>query len=83
MNIQPGYNPEKRCVTLSVESNLLGRYFKNFSGMIRENPGVPKDTEVEQYDETTAIISFPLDNSGSIIKAAENRMAIGINSESM
>jgi hypothetical protein len=83
MNVQPGYNPEKRRVTLSVESNLIKRYFPNFSGMVKENPSVPKDTEVELFDERTAVITFPLDPSSSIVKAGENSMAIGISSDKM
>jgi hypothetical protein len=83
MNVQPGYNPEKRGVTLSVESNLIKRYFPNFSGMVKENPSVPKDTEVELFDERTAVITFPLDPSSSIVKAGENSMAIGISSDKM
>lgn len=83
MNVQPGYNPEKRRITLSVESYLMIRYFNNFSGMVIEDPGVPKDTEVEWFNDRTALITFPLDNSGSIIKSSENRMAIGINETSM
>ena len=50
MNVQPGYNPEKRRITLSVETYLMMRYFNNFSGMVTENPGVPKDTEVEWFN---------------------------------
>lgn len=83
MNVQPGYNPEKRRITLSVETYLMKRYFNNFSGMVTDNPGVPKDTEVEWYDERTAIITFPVDNSGSVVKASENKLAIGINESSM
>ena len=83
MNVQPGYNPEKRRITLSVETYLMMRYFNNFSGMVTENPGVPKDTEVEWFNDRTAIITFPIDNGGSIIKASENKMAIGINENSM
>lgn len=83
MNVQPGYNPEKRRITLSVETYLMMRYFKNFSGMITENPSVPKDTEVEWYDERTAIITFPVDNSGSVVNASENKLAIGISENSM
>lgn len=83
MNVQPGYNPEKRRITLSVESYLIMRYFNNFSGMITDNPGVPRDTEVEWFNDRTALITFPVDNGGSIIKASENKMAIGINENSM
>lgn len=83
MNIQPGYNPEKKCVTLCVESNLLSRYFPNFSGMILGEPGIPRNTNVEQVDNTTAMISFPLDDKGMVTKLSENKMSIGINADSM
>ena len=86
MNIQPGYDPEKKRVTLNVDSYLLSRYFPNFSGMIKESPGIPKDTEVEQVNETVAVITFPIDERSVISKAAgpnSQMMSIGINSESM
>ena len=83
MNVQRGYNPEKRRITLSVETYLMTRYFYVFSGMITDNPNVPKDTEVEWGNSRTAIITFPVDSGGNIIKASENKMAIGINENSM
>ena len=83
MNVVPGDNPDKRRITLSVETYLMTRYFQNFSGMVIDNPGVPKDTEVEWFNNRTALITFPIDNGGSIIKASENKMAIGINENSM
>jgi hypothetical protein len=83
MNIQPGYNPEKKRVTLCVESNLVGRYFKNLSGLIRESSKVPKDTEIELCDERTALITFPIGNLGSVIHSDENKISVGISVESM
>lgn len=83
MDIQPGFDPEKRCVTLSVRTYMISRYFKNFQGMIIGDSGTPKNTEVLQIDEDTALIKFPAETSGSIIKASENKMAIGINAEIM
>lgn len=83
MNVQPGYDPEKRCVTLSVESNLLKKYFSNFSGMIVDDPGVPKNTEVIQINEVTAQISFPVDDKSVVKMVSDNKMSIGIDPNSI
>jgi hypothetical protein len=83
MNVQPGYDPEKRCVTLNVESNLLRKYFSNFSGMIVDDPGVPKNTEVTQIDEVTAQISFPIDDKSVVKMVTDNKMSIGIDPSSL
>ena len=83
MNVQPGYNPEKRRITLSVETYLMMRYFNNFSGMVVDNPSVPKDTEVEWFNDRTAMITFPIDGGNSVVKVSDNKMAIGINGDSM
>lgn len=86
MNIQPGYDPEKKRVTLSIDSYLLSKYFQNFSGMIKENPGIPSGTEVEQINETVAVISFPIDGKSVISRSAgpnSQMMSIGIDSSSM
>lgn len=83
MNIQPGYDPEKKRVVLNIDMYLLGRYFNNFSGMILKESGIPKDTKVEQLGETTARITFPVDSSSSIFRHSEDHMSIGINMEVM
>lgn len=83
MNIQPGYDPEKKCVTLNVESNLLRKYFNNFSGMIVDDPGVPKNTEVTQINEVTAQISFPVDDKSVVKMVSDNKMSIGIDPSSI
>ncbi|MBP3732260.1 MAG: hypothetical protein J6I84_03355 [Bacilli bacterium] len=83
MNIQPGYDPDKKRIVLNIELNLLSRYFNNFSGMILEDTGIPKDTEVEQLGATTARITFPVDPSQNIVKKIENGMSIGVNMETM
>ena len=79
MDIQPGYDPEKKCITLSVRTYMITRYFQNLKGMIKECSDTPKNTEVVQVDDDTALIKFPAESSGSIVKSSDNKMAVGVN----
>ena len=86
MNIQPGYDPEKKCITLSVDLYLISRYFPNFSGMIKGSPDVPEGTEVEQVSDTVAVITFPIDDKSvgvANINPDSRMMSIGINAKHM
>lgn len=80
MNVSPGYDPQKKRIIITVESNLLNKYFPNFSGMVMSDSGVPKNTEVDQSSPTTAIISFPSPLGSPVKKLDEERSAIAIDS---
>ena len=83
MIVKPGYDSEKNRIMLSIETNLLSRYYKNFSGMVMKTLGIPEGTEVRQLNETTALITFPLDETvdDKPIRISPNQMAIGISRE--
>ena len=59
MNISPGFDPNNNRITFNVKTNLLVKYFSNFSGLILNDKTLPKGIEVSQESENSAVISFP------------------------
>ena len=83
MNVQTSFTPEGELVTINVETNLLGKYFSNFKGLIKNDPDSPVGINVERLTTTSALITFPIDKVGKIQKVDENRMAVAIDSSLM
>lgn len=77
MNISPGFDPNNNRITFNVKTNLLVKYFSNFSGLILNDKTLPKGIEVSQESENSAVISFPAPEN-AIKKETENMKAIAI-----
>lgn len=77
MNISPGFDPNNNRITFNVKTNLLVKYFSNFSGLILNDKTLPKGIEVSQESENSAVISFPAPEN-SIKRETENMKAIAI-----
>lgn len=77
MNISPGFDPNNNRITFNVKTNLLVKYFSNFSGLILNDKTLPKGIEVSQESENSAVISFPAPEN-AIKRETENMKAIAI-----
>ena len=66
MNIVSGFDPESNTVIINITSNLIGEYYHNLAGLIKNNPSSPQGIEVKKKDENTASVQFPLPKSAMI-----------------
>lgn len=73
MKLVPGFDPSENKVTISVETNLINKYFPNLVGFVKDCPDVPQGIDVEQFSNNTAVISFPV---GDDFKKTSNGIAI-------
>ena len=63
-NIVPSYNPVSGNLEITIEMNLLRKYFSNFEGLINMDKDlVQKGCTATQTGLTTALISIPVDQS--------------------
>lgn len=60
MNIQTNFDQSSNCMIISVETNLLQKYFKNLAGMFSATKDKPSGLTISQKDGNTAIVSFPI-----------------------
>lgn len=69
MKFTQTFNPDNNKIVFIFETNLLNRYFPNLKGLVENDKDVPSDTEVEQRNSNTALISFsPGPESGNNIQ---------------
>ena len=78
MNIVSGFDPESNTVIINITSNLIGEYYHNLAGLIKNNPSSPQGIEVKKKDENTASVQFPLPKSAMIKKIDDQRAAVSI-----
>lgn len=83
MKLTNGFSPEEQRLTIKVESNLLKKYFNNFSGIINNHEGLPEGTRVEQKGVSSAEISFPIPKSTRINRIDDEQMSIVVNADDM
>jgi hypothetical protein len=63
-NIVPSYNPISGNLEITIEMNLLKKYFPNFEGLISMDEELSqKGCTATQTSSTTALVSLPVDKS--------------------
>lgn len=82
MKVNSDFNPQSSTVVLTVESNLIEKYFANLRGMILECKRV-SGLEVNQSSGNTATISFPLPKDSEKRKVNETTMMLSLNGNDM
>lgn len=60
MNVQTGFDPDSKKMTVSVNTNLLKKYHINFKGLFQMAKEKPKGLEVNIKSGNLAIVSFPI-----------------------
>lgn len=60
MNIQTGFDPDSKKMTVSVNTNLLKKYHINFKGLFQMAPKKPNGLEVNIKSGNLAIVTFPV-----------------------
>lgn len=66
MDISSSFDPSQKAIIMKVTSNLIEKYYPNFSGMLKK--GVKRATiDVSRVDKTAANIIISLDKSNSSI----------------
>lgn len=80
MKLIPGFDPSENKVTISIETNLINKYFPNLVGLVKDCPDVPRGIDVEQFSNNTAVISFPIGDEDDFKKTSTG---VAINSRKM
>lgn len=78
MKVSNGFDPERNLVIVTITSNLLNKYFANFSGLIKTADIVPKGLTVEKINSNTANILFPLPKDSETRRIDDSKMMIGV-----
>ena len=76
MNLNPGFDPEKRNFILILKVGFLDKYFYNLKGMIDNKKNLPENINVKKIGSNEVEISFPLFNDAEVVGNA-----ISLNSE--
>ena len=84
MKVTPGFDPNSKKIKLEFKTNLLKKYYLNFEGMVNSSSDVPSGTSVEQIEEDTALISFPIPQRSQVKNDEERKTTfISIDPKSM
>lgn len=82
MKLTNGFSPEEKKITISVETGLLGKYYNNFNGILKDrSKSLPEGWKVEYKSPNTAVISFPAPSDTTFKESETNKgsMLIGVN----
>lgn len=60
MKLVPSFDPDKQRIVIMLECNLLDKYYNLFASLVLDSPDLPKGTEVEQDNNGSAVVSFPM-----------------------
>ena len=65
-NIVPSYNPVSGNLEITIEMNLLRKYFSNFEGLISMDKDLAeRGCKATQTGSTSALVSIPVDQSSA------------------
>lgn len=78
MNIVSGFDPDSNTVILNITSNLIGDYYYNFAGLIKNNPSSPQGIQVSKKGDNMAVVHFPLPKEAKIEKIDNTRAAVKV-----
>ena len=83
MNISTGFDPEAQRLTVSVETNLLIKYYPNLASMIQRATRKPRGLEVSQRNKTTAVVTFPIPKNQVKVQEEKQRAMVAIDKSEM
>ena len=80
MKFMPGFDPNEDKIMISIETNLLSKYYPNLEGLIETSEEIKDiNIDVRREGETSAVISFPIDN----IDAKKTNTGVSVNQVEM
>lgn len=74
-------NGETGDVKISIDSNLIGRFFSNLKGLTLNHKDCPPGLKVEKTGNTTALITFPSGINPGILSGQSESGMVGIPTE--